>query len=482
MKISSIKVVNHPIFGTTFFNFTDRNGKIKDTILLIGENGCGKTHFLELLYELTEFNYRDRITKEINSYTIVLSEDEKAVLNNHLEKENYPKLFDNKIECLFDYSIEPGQWDRIKFSYTNVDNSTTKIPSYMITQNTHVRSLFLSLFSTVEINYTPTVTSTVTSNEIDQRVTKSIKSTGDIASQIQQLFIDIENNDALDLSEWVRKNPGIAPSNTIIDKRISRFKNAFSLVFKNLNYEKTFTHDNKKQVCFKKNQKSIPISTLSSGEKQIIFRGAFLLKNKESIHGCLVLIDEPEISLHPQWQKKIFDYYTHLFKNDQGKQTSQIFMATHSQFVLRSALSKKDTTEIVLFKNRNGNVRIRKITNSWSLPYFTISELNYRAFNIVSSDYHNELYGYIQKKKKLHSIKGCDNFIHSSLYYKSNSRYAFTSTHTNNDGHKTTYYTLPTYIRNRIHHPESTLRPYSREELRLSIRLLIKISQSLQSS
>jgi hypothetical protein len=40
------------------------------------------------------------------------------------------------------------------------------------------------------------------------------------------------------------------------------------------------------------------------------------LQNKNSINGNIVLIDEPEISLHPNWQLKILDFYKKIFQNE----------------------------------------------------------------------------------------------------------------------------------------------------------------------
>jgi hypothetical protein len=37
------------------------------------------------------------------------------------------------------------------------------------------------------------------------------------------------------------------------------------------------------------------------------------LQNKNSINGNPILIDEPEISLHPNWQLKILDFYKNIF-------------------------------------------------------------------------------------------------------------------------------------------------------------------------
>ena len=177
----------------------------------------------------------------------------------------------------------------------------------------------------------------------------SIRSGTDLATEIQQLLIDIQANDANDLFIWVEEHPGEVPTEDVKSKRITRFKNAFATVFQNLNYCKIANEENNKKVIFKKDNQEVEISA-SSGEKQIVFRGAFLLRNQQSSKGCCILIDEPEISLHPIWQGKIFNYYRNLFVDEHGSQTSQIFMATHSQYVLKSALDNNLDTLILLLK------------------------------------------------------------------------------------------------------------------------------------
>lgn len=94
------------------------------------------------------------------------------------------------------------------------------------------------------------------------------------------------------------------------------------------------------------------INDLSSGEKQIIFRGGFFLKNLSIIEGGIVLIDEPELSLHPEWQSRIVGFYHHLFSSLEA--CPQIIIVTHSPFVIHGALGAKT---IVLQKNQeNGQV------------------------------------------------------------------------------------------------------------------------------
>ena len=145
-----------------------------------------------------------------------------------------------------------------------------------------------------------------------------------------------------------------------------------------------------------------------------MFRGAFLLRNQQSIKGNTILIDEPEISLHPKWQAKIFEYYRKLFTDEKNKQNSQLFIATHSQYVLDSALAAKENTSIILMKKNANNIEMKKISAPLVLPSITSAELNYVAFGILSNDYHIELYGYLQQKvavylgKSTCSVKECD--------------------------------------------------------------------------
>lgn len=50
MKFKRIEFENHPILGNCVFDLTTKNGDIADTIIIAGENGCGKSVFLNELY------------------------------------------------------------------------------------------------------------------------------------------------------------------------------------------------------------------------------------------------------------------------------------------------------------------------------------------------------------------------------------------------------------------------------------------------
>ncbi len=84
------------------------------------------------------------------------------------------------------------------------------------------------------------------------------------------------------------------------------------------------------------------INGLSSGEKQLFIR-VISLKSLEP-EGCVILIDEPEISLHPSWQQRIVEVYQNIGKDN------QIIIATHSPHIISSI--KRESLKILSKKER----------------------------------------------------------------------------------------------------------------------------------
>ena len=97
------------------------------------------------------------------------------------------------------------------------------------------------------------------------------------------------------------------------------------------------------------------------------------------------------------------------------------------------------------------------------------AEVNYIVFGIVTSDYHNELYGFLQERENLFTEKEFEDYL-SSKRMKKDKDYIKAL----KDG-KTQRYkvTPPTYIRHLIHHPENTNnKAFTRDELNQSVRFL----------
>ena len=159
------------------------------------------------------------------------------------------------------------------------------------------------------------------------------------------------------------------------------------------------------------------------------------------------------------------------------------FSNFYSQYVLYSALKHSDDTLIVLLNRTGSTLETQRINAPLVLPNVTSAELNYIAFNIVSNDYHIELYGNLQNKiahirgKNFCSVKECDTYIKQQSEYNSSLHYK-PSSYVNQNGRITRYTTLSTFIRNAIDHPNSSGQ-FNEHELRTSIELLILLNKAI---
>jgi len=89
---------------------------------------------------------------------------------------------------------------------------------------------------------------------------------------------------------------------------------------------------NEKKVLFQDNSgNEFDISQLSTGEKTLLSKILYLFF--ENYKNKIILIDEPELSLHPSWQNKILQVY----KKFADKNNCQIIIATHSPHIIGSA-------------------------------------------------------------------------------------------------------------------------------------------------
>lgn len=318
-KIKSVKFINHPILKNLELDFSGSDGHAVDTVILAGENGTGKSTILNYLYGL--FSGRVKADSELV-----------------LEGEN--------------------DWELLAFRFEGgvVKNNAGDL--FLPIRESFLGKYQLSgIYSDVDINFHASNIMSVTSLKLDESA-KSRRSGTDLPQQIKQLIIDVQALDDTALASAIRTNPQATIDELKIEERMLRFTNAFSQMFDDLKYDRIETENGHKEIYFKKHGADIPIDSLSSGEKQIVYRGCFLLKDINATNGAFVFIDEPEISLHPNWQKKIMDYYKGIFSDKDGKQTSQIFAVTHSPFIIHNENRRNDKV-IVLARNEDGEVIVK---------------------------------------------------------------------------------------------------------------------------
>lgn len=366
MKFRKIRFENHPILGNCNFDFTDKDGNTVDTIIIAGENGCGKTVLLNELFAYSPNNVINNKIGKIES-EIELNKMEIEDLNTKVSDIFPDGLPTNIIKVVQDYNIKHN-WNQVKIYINDRSFGGAQFA---------LGNLYKKIYSDVEINFTPRQINSVTATNIDQ-INNILRSSPNLSTEITQLLIDIKTLDDGDLSDWVSTHPGAVPPEEIQSVRMKRFTTAFHSMFENKRFKGIVNEGGGKKIMFEEFGKTMPIDQLSSGEKQIVFRGGFLLKDKKSIEGAYVLVDEPEISLHPKWQLEILPFIKKLFTNEHGEQTSQIIITTHSPFIIHNSNRNNDKV-IVLQKNNTGKIAVAENPEYYS---WTSSLLINEAFNV----------------------------------------------------------------------------------------------------
>lgn len=150
---------------------------------------------------------------------------------------------------------------------------------------------------------------------------------------------------ALDVAifEWSFNKTNIDKLSTL-SETISEYNNEVKSIRMRINdYLRTvneFMHDSGKKITFSgvgelrfmleddESNKERPIDTLSSGEVQLVVILTHLYFNPEVETANVFIIDEPELSLHVQWQEKFVDGIT------EASKSTQFILATHSPTII----------------------------------------------------------------------------------------------------------------------------------------------------
>ncbi len=344
MKILYLMVKNHPIIGDIELDFTDVNGNPIDNIIFAGENGCGKTTILEIL-------------SNINNVNMLL---DTTIISYFIELDN---VIIERLSSIYGPQVDWSHAKYSTFTIQKISSGGARVETVFYHDRTKSKMTgaqnanFTSncIYLTPEITFQSKEINSITARTTDEYHGGLVKSTIDIATSITQLIIDIDNQDNNDFCELYSKVPS---ANYTIEQqkpRISRFNNAFKQIFTDLSIHKIDNINGHKTVLFNNRGNLVSINSLSTGEKQIVFRGGFLLQIKNSTNGALILIDEPEISLHPDWQRNISNFYKKILTDAQGIQTSQIFFATHSPFVVHND-NRINEKVIILKRDDSGKI------------------------------------------------------------------------------------------------------------------------------
>jgi predicted ATP-binding protein involved in virulence len=123
--------------------------------------------------------------------------------------------------------------------------------------------------------------------------------------------------------------------------------------------------DKKERIYFKnKGGTRFSLDELSSGQKTILTKMLNLFFC--DVRGKVILIDEPELSLHPEWQNRILKIYEYFAKEN----NCQIIIATHSPHIIGSA--KNEYIRVLKFNEENNVEVIDRFSQCYGLEFSKI--------------------------------------------------------------------------------------------------------------
>lgn len=288
----------------------------------------------------------------------------------------------------------------------------------------------------------------------------------------QSSFMFLQNHREYAMPEWYMKEFCLNfPSSTIKDKK--HFEDHVRFWFEFITDESVnidfipYTYNS--VLTYGNDQRKRPVNT-GTGLSSILpilvtCLGSLLLNN---LNEGLIIIENPEIYLHPLAQMKLMEFLNYISK------FMQLIIETHSEYVLKYVIERKtNRNQICIFrKNDNNETKIKYLKpNEFKLIPYTFPELLYYAFNIYTVELHILLFSKIQENSNKIIIKELDQYLSDKYEDIPKKRRKYKNT---------LYETLPVYIRNCIDHPEQKNSngrkyKYTYDELKKSIDFMISI-------
>ncbi|MDP2649841.1 MAG: AAA family ATPase [bacterium] len=213
----------------------------------------------------------------------------------------------------------------------------------------------------------------------------------------------------------------------------------------------------------------LPVNLIGSGIEMITALIFLETLAKISKNEICIIIDEPELHLHPTLQDK---FAKHL---EDISQESQVFISTHSPFFFKNCFDHPNNKTLIfeidgdklsITDAKDKGFGLLKWSPSWG-------EICYFAYNLPTTEFHDDLYSSIEDYLKTSpSQKISQDDTENWFILKSQTK----EIKWINSSGITIEETLMTYIRNRIHHGDNQNRPmYSSGQLKDSIERMINL-------
>ena len=299
MKVTRLHIDEYKVFKDFDIDFTDTKGEAQNLIVLAGINGTGKSTLLEFIF---------------SKYTI------KKYFGDQHQEIPYIEIVDFSIGKSNEKKVNT---DEPKFNKGQLSVSLNEKESIEINQG--------GIRLRDRLHYLKV-------HDFDKEVLKSIT----------KVYID----------KFIYGDHPVLSS--VVYSQLSDFINSifsdFSLGFK-------FKRYSSEHLLYFETSKGIEVllDDLSTGERQLLNFALRLFV--ADIKNSVILIDEPEFSLHPSWQNKIVG----VLQKYADEYDCQVILATHSPHIIGSV---KPEQLRLLYKDESGAIKVKQnVQESYGLPF-----------------------------------------------------------------------------------------------------------------
>jgi len=300
MKFDILKLRVYKLFG-----YKNIELDFNPVTVLVGDNGTGKSTLLRIIHSLITLNESDAL-KLCEEAEIILSGDISIKYNNYHRYDSREIL-----EKVFIDTINSND-----FNYEKVD---AKELMKLIQSNldAHVKVRKRSNFRILHGRARITAASYM--KQVENNANVEFISNVDLSANSRLNFTTMEGEDANMLDSYIKlevnKISHVSRQLTrrILIREINKFLDSSEKSIRKLRGGIVV-------ICEKAG--NIPFQQLSAGEKQLLF---IMLKVANTLpNDAIILMDEPEISLHLNWQERLIDSIRCI------NPAAQVIIVTHS--------------------------------------------------------------------------------------------------------------------------------------------------------
>lgn len=365
MRLKSLKILNNAgkiIYDVSFLGKEHKESSGPFISVVIGANGAGKSFLLNQITELFAHHNKKKYKWSYSFYEAEIigkKSSHEIIIDSKKQKEKYFNMPINFNVLAVSYTINDKflfQKDNFDSCYKYLGIRQSSNASFSSNLERKIVEILINLAiannKTEEIksifNYLQWRDSCILLISLKKSMIKKfdLNNAQIIKEKIKKLETSVKykklfftakkfEKKIINFIDGLKKNQEIRidllqPLSLEFDLELFDLLNALELI----NYD----------ILVQKGSKEFYFSWASSGEKQLFFTFFNILANIKT--NSLVLIDEPEISLHPNWQIGYIDFLKKLFKN----YDCHFIVATHSHYLV-SDLEARSSSLVKLKRN-----------------------------------------------------------------------------------------------------------------------------------